>query len=113
MYAEVLLPIKIGTSQKSLTYNIPQNMMDEVSIGSAVKVSVRNKIHTGIVKELHERSLHFAVKDILSTKEGAQILQPWQTKLAEWISHTYHAPLYKALKMMLPKKLWQPKSKIP
>lgn len=113
MYAEILLPLKMDGPGKSLTYRIPDDMKKEMEVGKAVRVPVRGKKYTGIASEMHEKEIKFEAKDILSIKEGGRLLEPWQIELAEWISDHYFAPLYKGLKLMLPKKLWQKESKIP
>jgi primosomal protein N' (replication factor Y) (superfamily II helicase) len=113
MYAEVVLPIKIIGLGNSLTYKIPNPMENQVNIGSAVRVSVRNRTYTGIIQELHERVISFTAKDILSSKEGGAMLSSWQLELANWVKDYYYSPLYKVLKIMLPKKVWQEKSNIP
>lgn len=111
MYAEILLPVKVGTTRESLTYQVPTSMKRELSVGKAVKVSLRNKQHTGIITEMHERDIAFVAKDILAVKET--VLEPWQIDLAQWIAEHYFAPLHKVLKMMLPQKLWKAESKVP
>jgi primosomal protein N' (replication factor Y) len=113
MYADILLPVKIGKEVPSLTYSVPASLKERVQIGSAVRVSLRNRTYTGVVTELHNRSLTFTAKDILTTKEGGQVLEGWQIELAHWVSQHYMAPFHKVLKMLLPQKLWGEKSKIP
>ncbi len=113
MLAEILLPVKLGKESGSLTYRLPKKLANKVRVGNAVRVPLRNQIKTGLVRELHERELKFEPKDVLSIKEGNEILAPWQLELAEWMADYYFAPLYKVLKMMLPKKLWKPNSGIP
>ena len=111
MYADVLLPVKIGQEMPSLTYSVPKNI--SISVGQAVCVSLRNRTYTGIVTELHERSINFAVKEILSGKEGGKALESWQIELAQWIAHHTMAPFHKVLKMFLPQTLWGDKITIP
>jgi primosomal protein N' (replication factor Y) (superfamily II helicase) len=111
MLAEILLPLKIGKQNGSLTYQIPKGL--KVCVGNAVRIPLRNQTKTGLVRELHERKLTFEPKEILSIKEGEEILAPWQLELAEWVADYYFAPLYKVLKMMLPKKMWEPERGTP
>src|SRR3989338_4877541 len=111
MYADILLPVKLGDCMPRLTYSVPKDL--KVSVGQAVRVSLRNRTITGIVTELHERSLNFTAKEILTAKEGGRTLEPWQIDLAEWITYHTMAPFHKVLKMLLPKKLWREKNHIP
>lgn len=109
-YANILLPLKLGSSLPELTYGIPPELQGEIGPGMAVRVPVRNRVYTGIVTKIHEqglgRELKTAVKDIMSSKEGGKVLEPWQIELAEWMSVHYFTPFYKVLKLMLPERLW-------
>lgn len=113
MLAEILLPVKIANTNKSLTYEVPKNLSNKVKIGNAVRVPLRNQIKTGLICELHQRKPDFKAKEIISIKDGQEILLPWQLELLKWISDYYFSPLYKVLKMMLPKNLWKISSGIP
>lgn len=113
MLAEILLPIKIGKTNESLTYKVPENLQKTIRVGNAVRVPLRNQIKTGLIRELHQRELNFKPKEIISIKDGDEILSPWKLELTEWIADYYFSPLYKVLKMMLPKNLWKVSSGIP
>lgn len=113
MYANVLLPVNIGKNTPELTYSVPENLLPHVLIGSAVRVAIRQKTYTGIITELHERSISFAAKDILATHDGGNLLEPWHIELAQNVAETTITPFHKVIKMLLPQKLWQGAHAIP
>ena len=47
-FAEILLPKKIGPTDKTLTYSIPEFLKD-VGIGQLVEVQLRNRKENGII----------------------------------------------------------------
>lgn len=111
-YAEVTLSLKVGKNS-SLTYQVPSEMEHELEIGAIVKIPLRNKTTVGIVTKRHEHPLDFETKAILEIKNHAGNLKPWQIELAQWIADYYMAPLYKVLKLMIPKGAWKLNPKIP
>ncbi|MDP2624675.1 MAG: primosomal protein N', partial [Candidatus Peregrinibacteria bacterium] len=113
MYAEIVLPMGHQNQFRSLTYRIPEGMEETIKVGSTAHVSMRNRTHTGLVIELHDRTINFAAKDILTSKDTGSILSHWQIELARWIADYYMAPLYTVFKVMLPGQVWNTKRKIP
>ena len=114
MYAEVLIPVKLGNNEVSqLTYAIPNELSSSTHVGSVVRIPLRNRQYTGVITELHQRSLSFTARDILSLQDGGALLADWQIKLAQDLASYYHCPFYKILKLMLPGKLWRAKRAIP
>lgn len=113
MHAEILLELGRQERARTLTYRVPKSLEARIQTGTTVQVPLRQGVRTGIVVELHERALGFAVKEILAVKEGFSLLEPWQIELADWIAHTTFAPLYSVFKMMLPPNVRNPQKKIP
>lgn len=115
MYAEVLLPQKVGTSKETLTYQIPAEL-ENPRPGIIVEVPLRNSKIKGIIFKLHQEKPDYATKNINKIVENAPHLENWQIELLKWISEYYFCPLFKTLKLFLPvpfvkkKKLkeWQP-----
>lgn len=108
MHAEILLPLYLNPTQPSLTYRVPQTLTESVKPGSAVRVPVRGRTYTGIVTELHERSVAFAVRDILGVQsDGEGMLETWQIELARSVARTTFTPMHAVLKLFLPQQSWK------
>lgn len=109
-YAEILLNRKIGKSQESLTYTIPDNF--NLSEGQLVKVPLRKKTVNGLVlKKGHEQPA-YQTREILEHISSEIVLKEWQLKLAKWISEYYFCPLYKVVKLFIPSKIFSGKKLI-
>ncbi len=102
MFAEILLPQKVGTDKDSLTYKIPLELEQIVKKGNIVEVPLRKSKLRGVVIDLHQNTPSYNTKDILGIVEKAPHLQEWQIELLTWISNYYFCPLFKALKLFLP-----------
>lgn len=113
MHADVLLPLRLGKESSRLTYRVPEHLKNKVIAGAAVRVPVRGRTYTGIVTELHERALDFAIRDIFAAKDGGRILLEWQLNLARWVADYYVAPFHRVLKSLLPRNLWGIKIHVP
>lgn len=100
MFAEILLPQKVGTDKDTLTYSIPAGL--SLKRGQIVEVTLRNKKVKGVVFVLHENQPTYKTKDIIGLSENAPHLEEWQMDLLIWISEYYFCPLFKALKLFLP-----------
>lgn len=50
-YAKVIIPLKISGS---ITYSIPDNLLDKIKIGSRVTVTLVNKKYTAVVEEISD-----------------------------------------------------------
>lgn len=104
MYAEILLQQKIGQDKDTLTYHIPENL--EITPGNLVKISLKKKITTGLVLEIHENKPFFKTIDIIEKIQEKPLLSPRQIQLLEWMSEYYFCPLHKTLKLFIPKKIF-------
>lgn len=107
MYAEILIPQKIGTEKETLTYEIPENL--NPIPGQAVKISLRKKILTGVVWSIHNEKPEFRTIPIISLAEydGSHkpLLSTLQLRLLDWMSHYYFCPLHKLLKYFIPTRI--------
>ena len=103
-YAEILFQQKIG-QQDTLTYQIPENLA--VKIGQAVKVKIRNRDNYGLVFQIHDQKPAFRTAPIQEIVQTKPLLNPNQVKLLKWLSDYYFCPLWKVLKLFIPKRLLQ------
>lgn len=100
-FAEILLPKKIGPTDKTLTYSIPEFLKD-VGIGQLVEVPLRNRKEKGIITSIHSKKPSYSTKEIERIIPNAPHLAEWQIQLMHWIADYYFAPLFKSLRLFLP-----------
>jgi len=100
MFAEVLLPQKVGEKRETLTYEVPENLKAE--IGQIVEVPLRNRLTKGVIFRISNEIPPYKTKPIGKIVENAPHLRLWQMELLEWLSGYYFAPLFKTLKLFLP-----------
>lgn len=108
MFAEILLPQKIGFEKETLTYAIPENL--EIKPGDIMEVPLMKRKIRGIVLSIHNKKPGFSTKHILRKVDSAPHLSSWQIKLLQWISEYYFCPLFKSLKLFLPQVFLQKKN---
>ena len=103
-FAEVLLPLPI---QGSYTYRIPDEMREQVAIGSRVLVPFgRKKIYTAIVVMQHNNEPQgYRVKELLAVLDKAPIVRHPQIKFWEWIADYYLCTLGEVYKAAIPSGL--------
>ncbi len=106
-YAEVLIPQKVGENQETLTYQIPKNT--KVEVGQPVKISLRNRITSGIVWEIHNKKPSFKTLEITEISQSTPLLNNTQISLLKWMSKFYFCPLHKLIKLFIPKRILERK----
>ncbi len=98
MYADILFQQKVG-EKDTLTYEVPENAKK----GQVVKVKMRGKEKFGIIWELSEKKPSF--KTLLAeTAEDTPLLSENQIEIINWMSKYYFPPLFKVLKLFIPKR---------
>ncbi|MFA7685307.1 MAG: primosomal protein N' [Candidatus Gracilibacteria bacterium] len=103
-FVEVILQQKFGVNQETLTYKLPDNF--EIKIGQLITIPLRNKITTGLVWKIHDKVPEFKTIEIQGIIYENPLLSENQIKLIKWISQYYFCPLYKTLKLFIPKKVF-------
>jgi primosomal protein N' (replication factor Y) len=102
-FAEIILPLPLADTY---TYSIPSDYQNVIVVGMRVTVSLRKKIYTGIVCELHHRlPLDYEVKDILSVLDDFPIVRANQLAFWKWIAGYYQCYLGDVYKAALPSGL--------
>lgn len=111
-YAKVSLLKKPGEFDQPLTYGIPAELSQKCEVGSGVSVELRGKSTRGIVVSIDSDF----PKDIENLCEVQDFLPDLQLEsniieLARRIADYYQCSLLRALKLFVPKTLWQGKGK--
>jgi len=87
LYAEIIIPLALP---KNYTWSIPDNLLEELSPGCRVEVTLRNKKYAGIVKRIHsEKPDAFDPRPIESVLDAEPLIYKEQLKLWEWIAGYY------------------------
>lgn len=102
-FAEVLPLQKVGNDQDVLTYEIPPEL--NIKIGQAAKVPLRNKTIIALVWNIVETKPTFKTRSLLGILYETPLLTSAQIELIKWISQYHFCPLYKVLKLFIPKRI--------
>lgn len=102
MIAEIIINSNAKDLDKTFDYEVPEEMIDKIKIGSRVLVpfGYRKKLEEGFVIGFKEKSL-YETKQIKSFEENP-FLNEEKLKLARWIAKRYFCNLSDSIKLMLP-----------
>ena len=102
-YASVLIPLAIP---KVYDYSIPTDLEDQAAFGIRVEVSIKNKLYSGLIVELHENvPAGYKTKDIISILDTTAIITDRQYKFWKWIAMYYCCTLGEVMNVALPSGL--------
>lgn len=87
---------------RELDYEVPESLMDRVSIGSRVRVPFRDKSALATVVATAERSEAKGIRPIEAVVGEAPILSEQLLELARWISAYYCCPIEAVMRSLLP-----------
>lgn len=107
MYAEILIPQKVGNDKETLTYKIPENT--KLELGQIVKVNLRRKTVFGIVWNINNREPTFRTLEISEIPEKKPLISNKQIELINWMSSYYFCPIHKLIKYFIPNRVFQNK----
>ncbi|MCX7723462.1 MAG: primosomal protein N' [Verrucomicrobiae bacterium] len=99
MVARVTLEIALG---KSLDYNVPHELADQVRVGTRVQVPLGRRKVFGVVTELADRSEYPNLKPVLRVVSTPSLLTVGLLRLARWMSEYYCCSIETCLKSVLP-----------
>lgn len=104
LFADVILPVPLA---QLFTYNVPDEMREQIAIGSRVVVQFgKKKSYSAIVYRLHSTAPEkYETKSILSVVDPEPIVVDRQLKLWEWIAEYYICSLGEVYKASLPSGL--------
>jgi primosomal protein N' (replication factor Y) len=107
LFAEVVVfspaePSVSGTVRPAFTYHLPDELRDQVTVGSLIVVPFGPRRLYGTVVALSGESPIPETRPVESLVDPDPVLTPAQIALARWLSHKYLAPLQRCLTLMLP-----------
>lgn len=105
MFAEILLPQKVGKNKDTLTYKVPGALTEKLRPGTMVDIELRNRKTRGIITGFHHHEPDYKTKEIIDIASKAPHMSPWQIDLLFWLSNEYFAPLYKTIKLFIPSSI--------
>ncbi|MDA1060262.1 MAG: primosomal protein N' [bacterium] len=105
-FAEIIFQQKVGSEKNTLTYEIGDL---ELQIGQLVKVPLRKQCKTGIVWDLHNKKPSFKTSPIKELANDKALLSQGQIKLIKWMADYYFCPIFKILKLFIPKRVFDSK----
>ena len=87
-FVDVILPLPLYSSY---TYSVPENLQDDVQVGSRVLVQFgKKKYYTGIVEALHSNQPSgYEIKPLVSVLDPEPILRYPQLNFWKWLSDYY------------------------
>ena len=105
-YANVIVDISHEKLDKTFQYLIPQEISEEVRVGSLVDIPFGYRSITGYVVELTNEA-EFDVtklKPIIGVKKGSVPIESQLIELAGWMRDNYGGTMNQALKTVIPIK---------
>ena len=106
MYVDVLVELKAKKLDKTFTYHVPSDMIDDVNIGKRVLVPFgRQKLEGFIVSINDSFSFDYDVKDIISIIDEDVIINDEMMALGSYIKNKTLCTLISAYQTMLPSAL--------
>ncbi len=111
-YAKVSILKRPGEFDQPLTYKIPTALSQKCSVGQGVSVELRSQMTRGIVISL-ESKLSESVENVKEVQDFLPdlFLESETIELAKRIADYYQCSLLRALKLFVPRTLWQGKGK--
>ena len=105
MVALVLVEVMSRTVDKTFSYNIPKELIDDVAVGKRVVVPFGRKQVEGFVLEIvNDITSDYQLKDIISVNNDI-VLTEEMLSLGRAVSYSTLAPLISCYQAMLPKAL--------
>ena len=102
-YASVIFPLALP---RPYTYSVPPTLAERIQRGTRVEVSLRNKLYTAIVYELHEEmSLDHKPKAIIDIMDEMPLVTETQLKFWQWVAEYYCCTLGEVLNVAMPSGL--------
>lgn len=101
MFVEVILPLPLYST---FTYSVPEEMQEDVQIGSRVLVQFgRKKYYTGIVEFIHSNPPEgYEVKPVMSVLDSKPVVRYPQLKFWHWIADYYLSTVGEVYKAAVP-----------
>ena len=110
MIAEVIPESKTWTKSEIFSYSVPENLTDNIKIGSLVNISFGRKQIRGVVEKLNDADTKtkYKIKEIISVADDF-VLPENYIEITKWISRYYLCSLGDAISLFLPPQLIKPR----
>ena len=105
MVADVLVELKTKQIDQTFTYNIPDNLLNQVCVGKRVLVPFGKQRLEGFVLNVEIRNVDFNLKSIIEVIDEQSILNKELLELGKYISKKTLCNLISAYQVMLPTAL--------
>lgn len=105
MYAEII--VNVPNLTQTFHYALPAELESRVQAGHLVSVPFGGRVAQGLVVGLSEVAPVEQVKNVQGLIDPQPVLSRAQLDLAYWLAHTYLAPLFECVALMLPPGLAQ------
>ena len=105
MVADVLVELKAKQIDQTFTYNIPDNLLNQVCVGKRVLVPFGKQRLEGFVLNVEIRNVDFNLKSIIEVIDEQSILNKELLELGKYISKKTLCNLISAYQVMLPTAL--------
>lgn len=106
MYVDVLVELKAKKLDKTFTYNVPSNMIDDIKVGKRVLVPFgRQKLEGFIIGINNNDSFDYDVKSIIQVIDDDVVINDEMMSLGRYIKNKTLCTLISAYQTMLPSAL--------
>ena len=106
MYIDVLVELKTQKIDKTFTYLVPDNLIDEIEIGKRVLVPFGNQKLEGFILNIKDKvEVDYKIKEILEIVDENPVLNEELLELGKYISTKTLCNLISAYQTMLPAAL--------
>jgi len=102
-FVTVIFPLALP---KLLSYSVPEEMQKDITIGVRVEVSLKNKLYSAIVAEIHEDiSLEYKSKPIIAILDSVPLVTAQQLSFWRWLAEYYCASVGEVMHVAMPSGL--------
>ncbi|NGP77476.1 primosomal protein N' [Balneolaceae bacterium YR4-1] len=98
-FADIIFPTAV---RQPFTYQIPENLQDEIKVGLRVWVPFQRRKSIGVVVNLHSDTPDFNTRDVEQILDDKPILSPEMMKLTKWIHRFYYCGWGEVIQAALP-----------
>ncbi len=88
---------------KTLCYQAPESLRDDIEVGKRVLVPLGNRKITGYVVGFHGENEILDIKDVLYVLDDSPLFGEDELEFFRWVSDYYFSPLGEVIKTALPK----------
>ncbi|MDD3852083.1 MAG: primosomal protein N' [Syntrophomonadaceae bacterium] len=108
-YVDILIDEPSRALDRTFTYLLPENLLDQAAIGKRVLVQLGNSWREGYILKIHNRTSLSKVKPVHKVLDEDTVIDSTLFELAEWMSEQYICSLSQVLESMLPSVLNKPR----